>query len=182
MHLEVIRFGQREPLRVAANQVITFLRGLVGMDALRRLVLVDDERIAPCRWLQSLDDPSLAFVVVDPHLVEPDYAAHVPPDDAALLHLEHPEDGELWALVTVQAEAARSTVNLLAPVVINRRARLGMQVILHDSAYSLRQPIGSPPSPRSLDAPPDGLGEARGTIGETGRGGAAGGARNGEEA
>ena len=150
-HLEVVRFGQIEPLTVTPRQVLTFPQGMVGMDDLHRFALVDDDRIAPCRWLQSLDDPTLVFVVVDPHLVDPDYNASVPEEDAAALDLERAEDASLWVIVTVQPDPADSTVNLLAPVVINRKRRRGIQVILRDSHYSIRQPVGSPPSPRSLD-------------------------------
>ncbi len=152
-HLEVVRFGEAETLDVPARRVLTFPQGLVGMEHLRAFALLDDDRIAPCRWLQSIDEPSLAFVVVDPRLVDTSYEAHVPEEDAAALKLDSAADAELWTLVTVHTDPAQSTVNLLAPVVINRRRRLGMQVILHESTYSLRHPIGSPPSPRSLDTP-----------------------------
>ena len=152
-HLEVVRFGETESLEVPRQRVLTFPRGLVGMEHLHAFALLEDERIAPCRWLQSLEDPALAFVVVDPHLVDPEYEAHVPEDEAGELKLQAAGDATLWVLVTVHTDPAQSTVNLLAPVVVNRRRRLGMQVILHESAYSLRHPIGTPPSPRSLDGP-----------------------------
>jgi flagellar assembly factor FliW len=152
-HVEVVRFGHREPLEVPQSRVLTFPRGMVGMEDLRRFALLEDERIAPCRWLQSLDNPALVFVVVDPHLVDPGYQAAVPEEDVAALEMEGPRDADLWALVTVQPGPGDATANLLAPIVINRRRRLGMQVILHHSDYSLRHPIGPPPSARSAAEP-----------------------------
>lgn len=151
--LEVMRFGLPEQLVVPGNSVLTFPHGVVGMDDLRRFALLEDERIAPCRWLQSLDEPQMVFVAVDPHLVEPHYQASISEEDAAALELARPQDASLWVLVTVQPDPSESTVNLLAPVIVNPQRRLGAQVILHDSDYSIRQPIGSPPSPRSLEAP-----------------------------
>ncbi|MGH2356138.1 MAG: flagellar assembly protein FliW [Chloroflexota bacterium] len=142
-YLEVVRFGEWERVEVTPGDVITFPQGLVGMGDRRRFALLDDPRIAPCRWLQSIDDPALAFVVVEPRLVVPDYEAGVSGDDAQQLELRDARDGDLWAIVTVDADPARSTVNLLAPVVVNPQQRLGRQIILDGSGYSLRHPVAA---------------------------------------
>ncbi len=141
--LEVLRFGRRETIDVGRDEVVTFPQGLVGMEALRRFAILDDTRLAPCRWLQSLDDPDLAFVVVDPHLIVSDYLASISGDEALQLELEDVADADLLAIVTVRPDPAASTVNLLAPLVINRRRRLGKQVILNESGYALRHPLAA---------------------------------------
>ena len=143
--IEVTRFGQSEALAVSPEAVITFPQGVVGLDHLRRFALVEDARVTPCRWLQSLDEPEIAFVVVDPRLVEPDY-------DPQLSDVSH---AVLLAIITLSPVPQQSTVNLLAPIVIDTKARQGRQVVLHESGYSLRHPIGSPPAPdQSEDARP----------------------------
>ena len=137
MHsLDVTRFGQTERLDVPADEVITFPEGLVGLEHLRLFALVDDPRVDPCRWLQSLDEPELAFVVVDPRVVEPSYEPNAPA-------------GDLWAIITLRRAPERSTVNLLAPIVIDPQGRVGHQVVLHASGYALRHPISSPPAPHA---------------------------------
>jgi flagellar assembly factor FliW len=143
IRLEVLRFGHRETIEVGAEEVVTFPQGLVGMEALRRFAVLDDARLAPCRWLQSLDDLDLAFVVVDPHLIMADYLAGISGDEALQLELEDVDDADLLAIVTVRPDPAASTVNLLAPLVINRRRRLGKQVILNESGYALRHPLAA---------------------------------------
>ena len=142
--LEVTRFGEREVLEVGADEVLSFPAGVVGLEHLRRFALVEDARIAPCQWLQSVDEPEIAFVVVDPVVVDPEYAPSLP-DGVS---------GELLAIITLSPEPERSTVNLLAPVVVDRSARVGRQVVLHESGYPLRQPIGSPPAP-DVNGPED---------------------------
>ena len=122
---------------VEPGEVLNFPDGVVGLEHLRRFVMVEDARIAPCRWLQSLDEPEIAFVVVDPRVVDASYAP-VLPDSAR---------GDLLAIITLNPEPALSTVNMLAPVVVDAAGREGRQLVLHESGYSLRQPIGSPPAP-----------------------------------
>ncbi|HET7771782.1 MAG TPA: flagellar assembly protein FliW, partial [Chloroflexota bacterium] len=88
----------------------------MGLDHLRRFVLVEDERVVPCRWLQSLDEPALAFLVVDPALVDPTYDPDLPA-------------GDRWVIITLRQQPEASTVNLLAPVVIDPAARTGQQIV-----------------------------------------------------
>lgn len=146
--LEVSRFGATEPVEVVAGEVLTFPAGLLGMPQLRQFVLMDDPRIQPCRWLQSLQEPALAFVVVDPVLVVPEYHADIPPEDAAELELDAAPDAAIWSILTIHPDPARSTANLLAPVVINHATRRGKQVILNNHLYAIRHPLGgATPSP-----------------------------------
>ncbi len=122
---------------MGADEVLTFPFGVIGLEHLRRFALVVDARIAPCLWLQSLDEPETAFVVVDPLVVDPDYAPALPGGVS----------GGLLAIITLRPEPEKSTVNLLAPVIVDPMTREGRQLVLHESGYSLRHPIGSPPAP-----------------------------------
>jgi flagellar assembly factor FliW len=139
--LAVTRFGQTEQIEVIAGEVLSFPHGLIGMEHLWQFVIVDDSRIAPCRWLQSLQVPALAFVIADPRLVLPEYVPHLPEEDAADLELEDNPDVDVWALLTIHPDPAQSTANLLAPIVVNRRTRRGKQVILSESRFALRHPL-----------------------------------------
>ena len=136
--LDVQRFGQSEPLEVRASEVITFPKGLVGLEHLSQFVLVEDERVVPCRWLQSLEEPALAFLVVDPGLVHPAYDPDLPA-------------GERWVIITLRQQPEASTANLLAPVVIDPQSRTGQQLVLHESGFSLRHPIQVPPADPRLE-------------------------------
>ena len=51
----------------------------------------------------------------------------------------------LFALVTIPpGKAENATVNLLGPLAINTRSRIGRQVILANSGYNHRHPLVSP--------------------------------------
>lgn len=139
--LTVSRFGQREEIQVPEDAIVAFEQGIVGMAHLRRFALIEDQRIDPCLWLQSVDDPEVAFVVVDPQHILPGYAATLSEEDAADVELREASDADTWVILTIHSDPAQSTANLLAPVVVNRLRRRGKQVILNESGYALRQPI-----------------------------------------
>ena len=150
--LQVVRFGSAETLEVAEADVIAFPSGLIGMEHLRAFTIAQDSRTEPCRWLQSLDEPSLAFLVVDPHLIEAQYTVSLPPEEAESLALSNAGDAEMWTIITVQPEPSQSTANLLAPVIVNRAAGIGRQVILNGSGYALRHLLTTPAGSAEAEA------------------------------
>ena len=121
------------------TSIITFDEGLIGFPELKRMVLVRQSSIEPFLWLASLDDASIAFLVVDPRQLFPDYlaesqtAAHqLPVEDEAPLVL---------AMVLIAPEWKESTVNLRAPLFISPSTMHGAQFALSDSPYRLDEPF-----------------------------------------
>jgi flagellar assembly factor FliW len=131
------RFGEVE---VAADSVISFPQGLVGLPQLRRFVLIEGK--GPFRWMQSLDNPDATFVVIDSDEVVSDYAINPSREDIAVV-AGADEPAPLCALliVTVPREAPeRMTANLMAPLIVNTERRVGVQAVLPDR-YPVRHPI-----------------------------------------
>jgi flagellar assembly factor FliW len=96
---------------------------------------------APFLWLQMVDDPKLAFLVVSPAAALKRYEPDISEEDVKFLNLDNPEDAMLFNIVTVHPEG-RATVNLKGPVVVNRRTLVGKQIIpLNAGTFSLQQPI-----------------------------------------
>ena len=50
-------------------------------------------------------------------------------------------DLRVLCIVTIHSDFARSTVNLLGPLVVNARTHNGWQVILEDEELSTRHPL-----------------------------------------
>ena len=136
MQIHTTRFG---PLEVASERVIHFPLGLLGFETQQRFLLIDSDEIAPMRWLQSVDEPALAFLVVEPHLFFPDYQVKLSADDRKVLDLGADEDFAVANLVVIPDDPSQMTVNLMGPLVMNADKRLGKQMVLHDSGYSTRQ-------------------------------------------
>jgi flagellar assembly factor FliW len=115
--------------------------GLLGFEQIKEYLLISNPAEEPFRWLQVKDDPSLAFVVIEPFLVAPDYRPDIPDSDAQLLGITSPDNAVLYNIVTVHG-ADRATVNLKGPVVINRNTGIGKQVIIGNaSQYSVQHPL-----------------------------------------
>jgi flagellar assembly factor FliW len=115
--------------------------GLMGFEAIREYELIFQPEERPFGWLQACDPSGLAFVVVDPFLVLPEYRPDIPPPDVALLGLNGPEDALLLNIVTIHGPN-RATVNLKGPIVINRHTWMAKQVVIANAIeYSVQHPL-----------------------------------------
>jgi flagellar assembly factor FliW len=114
------------------SDILTFDEGLIGLPGLCQMVLVRQSSIEPFLWLASLDVQGMAFLVVEPHALFPDYSA---------LKTEEGEGPLLLALVKLESEWAKTTVNLRAPLIINPTTKRGLQIVLSDSNYSLAESL-----------------------------------------
>ena len=125
--LHTDRFGE---VRVDADKVIDLPDGLVGFVTLTRCVLlpVDDDGLF--FWLQAVDDPALAFLVVTPWPLFDDYVLELTDADQDALELRDPGDAMVFCLLTSHDNPRRLTANLLGPIVLNQRLRRGRQVVL----------------------------------------------------
>lgn len=127
-------------VNIADDKKISFPNGLFGFESFHDYVLIEAE-YKPFLWLQSLDDEKLAFLLVDPFLIEKDYELDV--DDKTLfeIEIESPTDVVVFAIVTVPNDGSSVTANLQGPVVINRKNNQALQVILSDSKWTTKHNI-----------------------------------------
>lgn len=138
MLVETKHFGQ---IKVDEAQIIIFPEGLPGFSGQRRFILLDIEQGSALKFLQSVDDPDLAFLVAEPLTFFPDYRVSVRPEDLAAIALEEPDGGMVVAIVSVPEDFKKATANLKAPVVINPERSLAQQVILEREDYGIQTPL-----------------------------------------
>src|SRR6187455_1134938 len=89
MDVRTTRFGV---IDIAEDRVITFPKGLLGFSSNTRFCLLEPGEDACFFWLQSLDEPGLAFVVTDPSMFINDYSVPVRPEQMVELKLGKLED------------------------------------------------------------------------------------------
>ena len=126
-------FGE---IDIPQDKIITMEKGMIGFSELKNYTLIynsekeNDKK--SIMWLQSMDEPEVAFPVVHPNEVKPDYNPTV--NDEVLAPLGELNDENTYVLVTVTAtpDAKKSTVNLKAPVVINTDTKKGCQIIVEE--------------------------------------------------
>ncbi|MEK7869919.1 MAG: flagellar assembly protein FliW [Nitrospirota bacterium] len=135
--------------------MLTFPSGILGFPDCRRYVILDHDTDAPFKWLQSLDEPGLAFVILDPASFHPEYDVQVPHE--ALLEVDGKDNEELIVsvLLTIPSnDPTGITANLRGPLLMNPRTKLCKQLILSDS-YPTRFPLFShKPSAQTLAPKP----------------------------
>jgi flagellar assembly factor FliW len=134
--IESERLGAVE---VDETKVLTFDEGLLGFPDARRFALVDAGDDGTYFWLQSLDDPRLAFLSAVPWAFFPDYEPELSSADSEDLGIDDPAHALVLCLLTFTDEAV--TANLLGPLVVNGVTRAGRQIVLGDSDYSARVPL-----------------------------------------
>jgi flagellar assembly factor FliW len=144
MIVDTYRFGE---LLLETDDLITMPDGLVGLTDLKRFYLIEEIPERPFRWLQSIDEPGLAFAVVDPYDFFLDYECEVDDTDASLLGITGPEDAAIFTLLTISPDGREVTANLVAPVIVCTETRKAKQVILSGDRYTTRHQLVSGVAP-----------------------------------
>jgi flagellar assembly factor FliW len=123
-------------------QVLAFVEPLPGFPAHRDYVLVSGDASGRLFWLQSMAPEGPRFLAVRPTAYFPEYAPALP--GAALAELGLPDAGaaQVFCVVTVPGgDVALATVNLRAPVLVNRDTHRARQVVLTDGLHPIRRPL-----------------------------------------
>lgn len=148
MLIETTRFGDIE---AEASDLVTFPDGIPGFAGRRRMLVINGGDLLGAEtseshpglfWLQDAEDPDLAFLTTVPWSAYPDY--DVDPDlDPQIFDGTQPDDVCVLTIVTVRRDetSATLTTNLLAPIVIDQRRRVGKQVVLEGSDWPVRAPL-----------------------------------------
>jgi flagellar assembly factor FliW len=137
------RFGEME---FSEESVVRVLGGLIGLGGLENYVIIRYQDGSPFYWLQCVDDPDLALVMVNPLVFKPDYAPPLPPGLVEELEAGGAGELSLFVIVTIPAGNPMGlTANLLGPVAVNPVRRLARQLVLDDRLYSHRHPVMADP-------------------------------------
>lgn len=128
-------------ISIPAASVYTFPTGLPGFEAQTRFALIPAAG-AHVFWLQSLDEPGLAFVMADPFVAIEGYEVDLKPSELRELGLEQASDALVFVIVTLPAvEQDSATANFRGPVVLNTRTRTGRQVVSAADTYDIHTPF-----------------------------------------
>jgi len=136
MLIETTRFGK---LEVDDERIITFPEGILGFPGLQRYALIQTGPDPVFFWLQSVEEPGLAFVVCDPRAFVPDYTVPIRADDLRALDLS--DVGDSQVLVIVNKVDNCLTANLLGPLVVGAHSLVAKQMVLSERRYGTRHPL-----------------------------------------
>lgn len=118
--------------------------GIIGFGAYRRAQLLYLPGHLPFLWMKLHGAADhLHFIVIEPGGIVPGYEPELFDDDADALDLRRTADALVLNIVTLRRqEPVEATVNLIGPIVVNRRTRIGRQLVISNySRYSAHHPI-----------------------------------------
>ncbi|SDS98721.1 flagellar assembly factor FliW [Paenibacillaceae bacterium GAS479] len=137
MWIETAVLGRIE---IAPEQVYLFPKGLPGFEEELRFAILPVEDTGFC-YLQSLANAELAFVLINPFSIVPEYEFRLSEEDQLELGIE--DQVIVYSIVTLREPFKRSTLNLLAPIVLSPATGSGRQVVLHHNDYGARHPLAA---------------------------------------
>ena len=140
MILSTKNFGEIE---VAEQDVIEFEYGIPGFENMTKFVILGktDDEDSPFLWLQSAQNKNLAFVIMSPRDLVPDYEVEIDSFTASLLKFKDENDALIYSIVTVPEDISKISINLKAPIVINAKNNRGCQVVLENEKYRFKHII-----------------------------------------
>jgi len=133
MEVRTTRFGT---VSINEDRVLTLPKGMLGFGSCTRFCLLEPADDACFFWLQSLDDPALAFVVTDPNFFVPEYSVPIRPEQMAELGIPQLADAQVFVIVNKVDNTL--TGNLQGPLVINTLTRTGEQFVLAEKKWTTR--------------------------------------------
>ncbi len=154
MVVNTTRFG---PIEISNDDILTFSEGLLGFNDLGQFVLLDDPNDEIFAWLQSCDEPSIAFPVLEPELFEENYALQMTKSDLQSLEATDETSLRSFCIITIPEDPARMTANLKAPVVVNIAKRIARQCVLQNNKLEIREPIFAKLQQRVVTHNPDSI-------------------------
>ena len=131
MKLKTSRFGE---LEVEEDKIVDFPDGLIGLPDIKQFILID-HKDTPLKWLQAVEDPDIAFIVIPPDEISEGY--HVDIDKKVEKYLQLENNDDLAVLVTMRIEGDDVIANFQGPLLINASSRQGVQVVLENAEKTL---------------------------------------------
>lgn len=136
MILKTSKFGEVE---INEEYIFNFVEPIIGYEEYSKFALIDYNVASPFKWLQSLENPDLAMPVTIPAYFGIPYEFTIPDEKEAII--EAKEASEILCLNIANVpngEPQNTTVNLMAPLVINTTNKKAIQLVLSNSNFAIK--------------------------------------------
>ena len=135
MKISTTRFNE---LEVDKKDIIEFTEGLLGFENLKKFFIVDPGDQTLILWLQSIDDASIAFPIIEPKIFQPNFSVKLLPLELNSLNLENLSNASVYTILTIPQNVTEMSANLKAPIIINNKSKIARQIVLQDSKLEVR--------------------------------------------
>ena len=141
MKIKTTRFGT---ISINKEKIIDMPFGMLGFPDQKKFVILQHRENSPFFWYQSVDDPTLAFVITSPYLFKPDYEIDL--KDALKMmswNGEAKTNGlEIYIVVNIpKGLPQKMTGNFIGPILISNKVRRAIQIVISNSPYLHNCPL-----------------------------------------
>lgn len=131
------RFGEVE---YDPANLLHFPAGMIGFPTLHDFIVMPNKKEGPLFWIQSVDEPAIAFVLTDPSNFFLDYKVTPEESEKNSLKITDDDDCYILSVVTVPQDQ-KITLNLAAPILFSPKTNRAIQVILENTEYKSKTPL-----------------------------------------
>ena len=139
MKLNTARFGE---IDIEENRIFSFVMPIIGFDMLHKFIILDPNKDTLFKWLQSIEDPALAFPIISVSALNLDYTIDLPDNIVETLDIKNVESLLVMNITSIPQDNPKgTTINLLAPLIFNLDNQNAAQVVLSGSGYDISYPM-----------------------------------------
>ena len=139
MKINTVRFGE---IDIEEDRIFDFKMPIIGFGELRKFIILDTSEDSFFKWLQSTEDPSLAFPIISVYSMNVEYPINLTDEVVEKLGITNIENLLVMNVASIpQDNPQGTTINLLAPLVFNLEKKIAGQVILSGSGYDISFPL-----------------------------------------
>ncbi len=134
--LQTSKFGEVE---INEDLIFNFINPIIGFNDLKKYTIIDYKPDSPFKWLQSIEEPELAFPITLCSFFGIDYQFDIPDEEAEKLGIESADDIFVCNIANIPSSNPEgATINMVAPVVLNLSNKKAMQIVLKDTKFEVR--------------------------------------------
>jgi flagellar assembly factor FliW len=123
---------------IESDKILTFPRGIPGFEKYTTYIVYHkEENDISAFWLESCDDASITFTLVDPGQYGLSYELELTDEERNLLQAEKAEELGVFMVLSKKEADAKSmpiiNANIIGPIIINPRTQVGLQKVIFRS-------------------------------------------------
>ena len=139
MILNTVKFGEIE---IEESRIFDFVLPIIGFNELSKFIILDPNKETLFKWLQSVEDPGLAFPIISVATLNYDYSVDLNDGVVKSLDIKNTESLLVMNITSIPQDNPRgTTINLLAPVIVNLENMTAGQIVLSGSGYDISYPM-----------------------------------------
>lgn len=139
MIINTVKFGE---VNIDESRIFDFVLPIIGFNDLTKYIILEPEKDTLFKWLQSVEEPSLAFPIISVAALDFDYSVDLADNVVNDLEIKNPESLLVMNITSIPHENPRgTTINLLAPLIFNLDNQKAGQIVLSGSGYDISYPM-----------------------------------------